>query len=152
MVKTLAKWLFVIGMLVAAPLAHAKWYTVHQISSDSPLVVKDGSTGASYTPSYGYSSSNWQITTPQAFSHAIALTDGGQYEFRLVRVSGSDDSSITGLWDIYRDGALVVDNAIGKAYGLDGAVGDYFKIYVGTPTAYAENWLFSGYITHRFDY
>jgi len=152
MFNTVTKWLFVIGILIAAPLAHAKWYAVHQISSDSPIVVIDGSTGESYAPSYGNSSSNWQVTTPQAFSHAVAITDAGQYEFRLVQVKTSDDSSILGLWDIYLNGTLVVDDAIGKAYGLDGAVGDYFKIYVGTPAAYAEKWLFSGYITHRFDY
>ena len=41
---------------------------------------------------------------------------------------------------------------MGKAYGLSGAIGDYFKIYVGMPHIYAERWHFSGYITNRFDY
>jgi hypothetical protein len=30
--------------------------------------------------------------------------------------------------------------------------GNYFKIYVGTPAAYAEKWLYSGDRTERFDF
>lgn len=59
---------------------------------------------------------------------------------------------MTGLWDVYRNGSLVCNHCVGKVYGLSGAIGSYFKIYVGTPLAYAETWHFSGYITNRFDY
>jgi hypothetical protein len=55
---------------------------------------------------------------------------------------------------VYRNGALRCASCIGSAYGLSQAagVGNYFKIYVGSPFAYAEDWHFSGYITSRFDY
>ncbi len=142
----------VLGLLSMSSLAIAGWLPVHQIASDKPLYVIDGSTGVGYTPSFGDSSSNWQAFTNQAFSHAVAQAAGGLYEFRLVHTSSSDDSTIVGLWDVYRDGVLMCDDCVGKAYGLDAPVGNYFKIYVGTPLAYAERWHFSGYITHRFDY
>ena len=133
--------------------AWAKWIPVHSVWSDNqPLYVADGDTGKWYTSTLGFSASSWQETTPQAFSHAVALAGGSLYEFRLVSVSSSDSDSILGLWDIYRDGTLVCNLCVGQAYGLSGAIGDYFKIYVGTPFGYAEKWHFSAYITNRFDY
>ena len=139
------------GLVMGASSAFAKWLSVHQVASAKPLYLTDGDTGVSYTPSLGYSSSNWQVSTKQGFAHAVANTPGGLYEFRLVHVQSSDDYGINGLWDIYRGGVLACDDCVGKIYGLSGAVGDYFKIYVGTPLAYAEKWHFSGYITGRFD-
>jgi hypothetical protein len=150
--KRVTMGLLVLGVLGITSLAFAKWLPVHQIASEKPLYVTDGDTGKTYKPSYGSASSNWQVFTKQAFSHAIALADGGLYEFRLVHAQSSNDSTINGLWDIYHDGVLACDNCVGKAYGLDGAVGNYFKIYVGTPSAYAEIWHYSGFITSRFDY
>lgn len=140
------------GLLSVSAIAAAAWLPVHQIASNRPIYVFDGNTGAHYSPSVGYASSNWQVSTGQAFSHAVAQTTGGQYEFRLVHTSSSDDTTIVGLWDIYHDGVLVCDDCIGKAFGLDVPVGEYFKIYVGTPLTYADLWHFRGYITQRFDY
>ena len=142
----------VLGLLSTSAIAAAGWLPVHQIASNKPLYVFDGNTGAHYTPSVGDASSNWQVSTTQAFAHAVAQTTGGLYEFRLVHTSSSNDSTILGLWDVYHDGVLVCDDCVGKAYGLDVPVGNYFKIYVGTPLAYAELWHFSGDITQRFDY
>lgn len=148
-----ARTLFLIlAMLSIAATAAAKWLPVHQIASDKPIYVTDGDTGKQYKPTFGRASSNWQVGTKQGFSHAIAIADGGLYEFRLTRVQSSNDAEIQGLWDIYHDGVLACDDCVGKAYGLNGPLGNYFKIYVGTPLAYAEIWHFSGYITHRFDY
>lgn len=138
--------------LTLASVAAAKWLAVHQVASDKPLYFTDGSTHKSYKIRTGFASSNWQVFTPEAFSHAVTVTTNGLYEFRMVKLSSSDDSSINGAWDIYHDGVLVCDDCIGSAYGLDQAPGNYFKIYVGTPLAYAEDWHYSGYITHRFDY
>jgi hypothetical protein len=153
MKSTIGTCVMAIGLLLGSTsLAVAKWLPVHQIASDKPLYVADGATGAWYKPTIGDSSSNWQVSTKQAFSHAVAVTPGGLYEFRMVHATSSDDTTINGLWDIYRDGLLVCNDCVGKAYGLNGAVGDYFKIYVGTPLAYAELWHFSGFITGRFDY
>ena len=141
-----------VSLLCAASLVAAKWLPVHQIASDKPLFVGDPELKAQYNPSFGKASSNWQVGTQQAFSHAIAITTGGLYEFRLVHTQSSNDSSISGLWDVYRDAVLVCDDCVGKVYGIDGAPGNYFKIYVGTPSGYAELWHYSGYITSRFDY
>lgn len=127
---------------------------VHSIESEKPLYLHDYDWGYTWSSFYeGNSVSSWQEGTPQAFSHVGAITAKKvEYEFKLVDVSFSDDDEIEGLFDIYRNGVLMCNDCVGKAYGLDGAIGDYFKIYVGTPFAYAENWHYSGYITHRFDY
>jgi hypothetical protein len=144
---------FVAVSSLLASAAGAKWLPVHSVwCDDRPLAVVDGDTGVAYTPSSGDSASSWQETTPQAFSHAVATTSNGLYEFRLVAVSASDNDSILGLWDIYRNGTLACNHCVGKVYLLSGAIGSYFKIYAGTPLAYAEKWHFSGYITNRFDY
>ncbi len=133
--------------------AWAKWFPVHSVwSDDRPIYVIDGDTGTLYTPTSGDSASSWQETTPQGFSHAVGVTSNGLYEFRLITVSANDSDSLTGLWDIYRNGTLACNHCVGKAYGLSGPIGGYFKIYVGTPLAYAEKWHFSAYITNRFDY
>jgi hypothetical protein len=139
-----------LGLFASAAFAQGE--PVHSVWSTRPIAIIDGDTGASFTPREGYSVSSWQESTPQAFSHAQGRNLLYQYEFRLVVVKGSDFDSILGLWDIYRNGALVCNLCVGQAYGLSGAVGDYFKIYVGTPTEYAEKWGYSGYITSRFDY
>ena len=133
--------------------ASAKSQPVHSVWSDNrPIYIKDGDTGQLYNATSGSASHNWQESTGQAFSHAIGVANGDLYEFRMVSLTSSDSDSINGLWDIYRNGTLVCNHCVGSAYGLSGAIGNYFKIYVGTPLAYAEKWHFSGYITNRFDY
>jgi len=141
-----------LALTLFSSAAWAKWFPVHSVWSDRPIMIVDGDTGIRYQPDPGYSSSNWQESTPQAFAHAVGLTNNGQYEFRLTTVSSSNNDEILGLWDIYLNGTLVCGNCVGKIYGLSGAIGDYFKIYVGTPLAYAEKWHYSGYIANRFDY
>ncbi len=142
-----------LALFAATVTAEAKWVPVHSVWSDnSPLYVRDGETGKWFTPDLGYSASSWQEGTEQAFSHAVAFGNGHLYEFRLVTVSTSDNDEIGKLWDVYKDGTLACDDCVGKVYGLSGSIGDYFKIYVGTPSAYGEIWHFSGYITNRFDY
>ena len=149
--RLLAAALVVAALVPAA--ASAKWLPVHSVWSENrPIYIIDGDTGKLYNAELGYASHNWQETTGQAFSHAVGIGGSNLYEFRMVSLSSSDSDSINGLWDIYRNGALVCNHCVGKAYGLSGAIGNYFKIYVGTPIAYAEKWHFSGYITNRFDY
>lgn len=139
---------------LSASAVSAKLLPVHSIWSDNrPIGINDGETGKSYEAVRGYSVTSWQEFTPQAFSHAVGVADNGSlYEFRLTSVTSSDAAEILGRWDIYRNGVLVCGSCIGKVYGVNGAIGDYFKIYVGTPFAYAELWHFSAYITNRFDY
>ena len=143
--------LALIALLAAAPLAAQP---VHSVWSDTELGLRDGEFDVWLTPTSGNSVSSWQEGTSEAFSNAIADAGRDNYEFRLVAVTSSDSDSINGLWDIYRNGSLRCNNCIGSAYGLSQAagVGNYFKIYVGSPFAYAEDWHYSGYITARFDY
>ena len=56
--------------------------------------------------------------------------------------------------NVRHNGVIVCNKCVGKAYWLSpgGGPGNYFKIYVGTPTAFAEKWLYSGELTKRFDY
>jgi hypothetical protein len=134
------------GLAGAAPV-------VHQILSDKPLYLSDPDLGIFLQPpAQGYASSNWEEGTRQGFSQVSCVFGPSTYEFRLVHVTISDPSALQGLWDIYRDGILVCDQCVGRAYSLSAPVGHYFKIYVGTPTAYANRWHYSGYVTARFDY
>lgn len=89
----------------------------------------------------------------RAFARAhVVVTPTLNYDFTLVSITGSDNDTISGRWVIRRNGAVVYNNCLGRAYGLSQPVGKYFKIYVGTPVAYAEKWHYSGYITNRFDF
>ena len=143
----------VLALLGSASIAEAQSIPVHSVWSDnSPLFVRDGITGVSSTPSFSSFSSNWQEGTNQGFVHAVATSGGHLYEFRLVVVSTSTYDQIDKLWDVYKDGVLACDDCIGRVDGLSGWIGNYFKIYIGTPLAYGTDWHFSGYITNRFDY
>lgn len=143
----------VLALGLSASAASAKWFPVHSVWSDNqPILIIDGNTGKQYQPSLGYSATSWQETTSQGFSHAVGLTSNGLYEFRMLSTSSNNNDEILGLWDVYHNGVLVCGSCVGKVYGLSFPIGNYFKIYVGTPLGYAERWHFSGYITNRFDY
>jgi hypothetical protein len=97
----------------------------------------------------------WTQATPRAYGHAHGVIDPTlNYDFMLVTTTSSTADIISGKWIVRRNGVIVCNNCIGKAYGLSqpAAAGNYFKIYVGTPLAYAEKWHYSGYITNRFDF
>ena len=128
---------------------------VHSVQcDDKPLYLTDYAYGTTFSKfKYGYALFSWQEGSDPSFAHATAIASSGdEYEFRLETLYSNNTSEIEGEFDISRNGVVVCNDCIGRAYGLDGSVGDYFKIYVGTPWAYAENWHFSGYITDRFDY
>lgn len=130
----------------------------HSVWSDKPLIIRDWNTKAEFKPpniNRGDAIFAWTQATPRAYAHAHGVVNAGlNYDFMLVAPTASDVDSISGRWIVRRNGVIVCNNCIGKAYGLSQAagVGNYFKIYVGTPMAYAEHWLYSGYITSRFDF
>lgn len=130
--------------------------TSHSVWSDKPFLVIDGDTKKEHKAfKEGEAIFAWTQATPRAYAHAHGVLATGQdYDFMLITTTGSDADSITGKWIVRRNGAIVCNNCIGKAYGLSQAAGggNYFKIYVGTPAAYAEKWLYSGYISSRFDF
>lgn len=70
----------------------------------------------------------------------------------MVSISNSTADSVEGLWDIKKDGKLVATGIVGKLYGLNQTVGNYFKFYGGTTQNNNMIWHVSGYITYRLDY
>lgn len=136
--------------------ASAAAQTSHSVWSDKPLMVRDGATGASFNAFVsGNAAFAWTEATSRAYGHAFTVvTPAMRYDFMMVSVTGSNADTISGRWTIRRNGVIVCNNCIGRAYGLSQPVGvsNYFKIYVGTPMAYAEKWHYSGYITSRFDF
>jgi hypothetical protein len=138
------------GVVVAAQNTHSVW-------SKKPLIVKDGRTGTEYQVfEKGNAAFAWTEPTVRAYAHAIAvITPSLKYDFMLIKATGSLADEIDGLWDVRKNGVLVCHNCIGKAYLLGTSPvppGNYFKIYVGTPTMYAEKWFYSGDKTERFDF
>lgn len=151
--KLVSRILFSFTLLVvfAAPVLAQD---THNVWSTKPLYLNDGATGAHYSSFVsGNAAFAWTQNTTRAYAHAVAqVTAALKYDFMLVSVTSSAGDMITGRWVIRRNGAIVCNNCIGKAYGLNQPIGDYFKIYVGTPMAYAEKWHYSGYITNRYDF
>jgi len=129
----------------------------HSVWSKKPLLVKDGQTNTEYKIFVkGNAAFAWTESTVRAYAHAVAvITPNLKYDFMLVRTTGSTADGIDGLWDVRRNGVLVCNNCVGKAYMLSPSSippGNYLKIYVGTPSAYAEKWLYVGDRTERFDF
>jgi hypothetical protein len=153
MSKLTSRILFSLTLLVLFSIP-ALAQNTHNVWSTRPLYVYDGATGAHYSTFVsGNASFAWTQATPRAYAHALAVvTPLLRYDFMLVSVTSSAADMITGRWVIRRNGVIVCNNCIGKAYLLNQPIGDYFKIYVGTPVAYAEKWHYSGYITNRFDF
>ena len=128
----------------------------HSVWSEKPLLIKDGDTGTTYkTFLKGNAVFAWLETTIRAYAHARGhISSTNYYEFMLVKTTSSDADSIKGLFNVRHNGVIACNKCVGKAYWLSpgGGPGNYFKIYVGTPTAFAEKWLYSGELTKRFDY
>lgn len=127
----------------------------HSVWSDSrPLAARDGATGVSFSAFLdGDAAFAWTQGTLRAYAHAFTrVTPAVTYDFMLVSVTSATAGEIRGRWIVRRNGAVVCNNCIGRAYVLSAPVGDYFKIYVGTPIVYAERWHYSGTITSRFDF
>lgn len=145
--------LFVLLLLVA-PAVFAQ--STHSVWSNKPLMVKDGVTNQSFNAlQKGSAAFAWTENSPYGYARAVGVVNANLvYDFRLRRITGSPADQIEGLWDVFKNGVNVCSLCIGKAYGLSQAAnaGKYFKIYVGTPAAYAEKWHYSGYITSRFDF
>ena len=149
---------FTLGFALLALLSvPALGQTTHSVWSDKPFLVKDGASGKEYKVfAKGDAAFAWTQATLRAYAHAAGVISSPAltYDFMLVKTTSSNVDSISGLFDVKRNGVLVCHNCVGKAYGLNqpAGVGNYFKIYVGTPAGYAEKWLYSGYITNRFDF
>lgn len=144
---------FLLLLLPAFAMAQADTSSVW---SQKPLYLTDATTGIHYGPGdwKGITTINWKYKTRYGFYETYAETaTGDRFEFILVSISNSSDDYIEGLWDIYKNGTNVCLGCVGKAYGLDLPVGDYFKLYVGDSQCFSTTeWHVSGYITNRLDY
>jgi hypothetical protein len=142
---------FTLLVLFAVP---ALAQDTHNVWSTRPLSLIDGATSVHYSTFVsGNASFAWTQMTTRGYAHVVAVVPPAlKYDFMLVTVPSSNADGINGRWDIRRNGVLVCNNCIGKAYALSSPIGNYFKIYVGTPVAYAEKWHYSGYVTNRFDF
>jgi len=143
--------------LIAVFSAIGSAQNTHSVWSKKPLLVKDGQTNIEYnTFVKGNAAFAWTESTIRAYAHAVVVINPTlRYDFMLIKTTGSTADGIDGLWDVRRNGVLVCNNCIGKAYLLSPSPmppGNYFKIYVGTPSAYAEKWFYSGDRTERFDF
>jgi hypothetical protein len=153
MTKIASRVLFSVSLVVlfSAPA----WAQVnHNVWSTSPITLTDWATHTSYSVFVdGNASFAWSQGSLRAYAHAhAAVTPALNYDFMLVSVTSTTNDLILGRWVVRRNGAIVCNNCIGRAYNLSTPIGNYFKIYVGTPAAYAEHWHYSGKITDRFDY
>lgn len=76
------------------------------------------------------------------------------YEFKLVASSATDNDSITGTWDVVRNGSLACSACTGVVTGLSQAAGsgNFYELYVDDPILGAATWLFSGDIDQRKDF
>jgi hypothetical protein len=154
MIKLTLRLCLLFTALVLFPATAAMAQSTHNVWSTSPLYVIDAQTGTTYSSFLsGNASAAWTQGTTNAYFHAVAVvTTSLNYDFQLVSVTSTNGDEINGLYDIRRNGTLVCTGCVGKAYGLSGVVGNYFKLYVGSPAGYAEKWHYSGYITSRFDF
>ncbi len=155
MIKLTFRLCLLFTALALFPATSAFAQSTHSVWSTKPLYLIDYSTSTQYSSFLsGDMATAWtEGGGGTAYFRAYAVVSTTlNYDFELVSVTGTDGDSIDGLYDIKRNGTLVCDDCVGKAYGLSGSVGNYFKLYVGTPSGYAENWHYSGYITSRYDF
>ena len=146
------RFLFVVLLLALSPALFAQ--PAHSVWSTKPLYIYDGASGAHYSAFVkGNAAFAWNQGTTTAYARAVGVVNANlTYDFRLVQVTATTVSEIDGKFDIFKNGVNVCHLCIGKAYLLNQPIGQYFKIYVGTPLAYAEKWHYSGFITSRFDF
>ena len=132
---------------------------VHSVESSRPLYLEDPVEPWVVNPVRGNALISWKDHSLDAFANVLTYVQHPflpviyRYQFELVSVRSSDSSSITGVWNVYKNRGIACRNCPGTAYGLDLPVGEYFKIYVDDPTGTVNRqWHYSGFIDHRFDY
>jgi hypothetical protein len=105
---------------------------------------------------------SWTEISPgypaQAHFRGFAITDAGEpcgehlYEFTLNESTATTSSTITGYWDISRDGTLLCAGCTGQATGLNQAVTNSYSLAIDDPLYGSGAWLYTGTIDVRDDY
>lgn len=120
---------------------------IHNVLATRPMYVAD--TSGWYNASTANCSFSWNEATGYAFANARATVGTDIYEFQLTSVTASTMSGqITGVWNVTKNNVVICGNCEGSAYGLNGGVDSYFKIYVGPNNTYH----LSAGITSVYDY
>jgi len=124
----------------AVPLAKT-----HTIISERALGI--AIPGVNFSNISGYTAISWTEGSTNAFFSSKINVDKDIYEFELVSVEKSDSYEIAGLFNIKKNGKLLVKGLNGILYGLSNNEGDYFKFY-----SEGEKYHMSAYITKRIDF
>jgi hypothetical protein len=74
------------------------------------------------------------------------------YEFTLTSASTTSASTITGSWDVIRDGTVLCSACSGSATGLNQAVTNSYDLLIDDPVYGPTAWEFNGLIDVRDDY
>jgi hypothetical protein len=106
--------------------------------------------------------SSWTEISPgyaaEAHFRGVALTDEKDdcgehlWEFTLNTSSTTTPSTITGTWDVRRDGTLVCSACTGQAINMNVAVSSFYDVLVDDPVYGTGAWNYSGYVTAREDF
>jgi len=103
--------------------------------------------GVTFSNISGYTTISWTEGSTNAFFNSKINADKDVYELELVSVEKSDSYEIVGLFNIKKNGKLLVKELNGRLYGLSNDEGDYFKFY-----SEGEKYHMSAYITKRIDF
>jgi|GEM_PF-925401 len=95
----------------------------------------------------GCTTISWTEGTENAFFYSKLNVDKDIYEFELVSVKESDSEKIIGLFNIKKNGKLLMKEITGRLYGLSFQEGKYFKFYSEDEMCHM-----SAYITKRMDF
>ena len=117
----------------------------HTIISDKAL--KFAMPDVPFVEAAGFTTISWTQGTESAFFSSKLNVGKDVYEFELVYVKASDYDNIIGLFNIKKNGELVMKEISGQLYGLSQPVGSYFKFY-----SEDMNCHMSAYITNRLDF
>ena len=117
----------------------------HTIISDKALYVSMPDT--SFTEATGYTTISWTEGTQNAFYSSKLNVGKDVYEFQLVSAKISYSQEITGLFNILKNGEVIMKEIPGQLYGLTEPVGSYFKF-----CSEDNKWHMSAYITNRLDF
>ena len=117
----------------------------HTIISEKVLGI--AIPGVTFSNISGYTTISWTEGSTNAFFNSKINADKDVYELELVSVEKSDSYEIVGLFNIKKNGKLLVKELNGRLYGLSNDEGDYFKFY-----SEGEKYHMSAYITKRIDF
>ncbi len=126
---------------------------VHTIISNKPLFFSETSVGSISSPDSlsGSTTLSWKEGSKTAFFNSRITVSSKEininYEIELIETITSTRESITGLFNIIKNGTVIAKGVKGEAYGLSYGVGEYFKFY-----SQECNLSLASYITQRLDF